>query len=247
MPKPLEFTEAEKAYIKENYAHKTSRNIAEVLSRNHHSVKRFIHQNGLCGKNRRTVWNDDRLEKLRLLYPTTTNKELAVIFNTTKKSICAAAFCYRLEKTEEHIIQHRKGQFDGTRPVWNKGMKGLLIPGSEKGFFKKGNLPHNTKFDGASSVRLNNEGIPYRFVRVSLREWVHESVLVWEKTHGPIGKDMVVRHKNGNTLDNQIDNLELITRAENMERNSIHQYPEELKQTIMTLSKLNKALKNHGS
>ena len=247
MPKPLFFTAAEKAYIKDNYAHKTSRNIAEVLSRNHHSVKRFIKQNGLCGKIRRYVWTDEKLEKLKALYPTTTNEELAVIFETSYQSITSAAFNYNLQKTQEHINKHRKGQFDGSKPVWNKGMKGLLIPGSEKGFFKKGSLPHNTRHDGATSVRISKEGLPYRFVRVSQRNWQHESVLIWQKSNGNVPKNMVVRHKNGNTLDNSLENLELITKAEHMARNSIHQYPNELKQTIMTLSKLNKALKNHGS
>jgi hypothetical protein len=247
MRKPLEFSEAEMQYIRENYAHKTAKSIAEVLSRNHHSVKRIIQKSGLCGKSRRTVWTDERLERLRALYPTTTNEELAKIFETSERSISAAAHIYRMQKAEEHIAEHRKGQFDGSRPVWNKGMKGLLIPGSEKGFFKKGNLPHNTRHDGATTVREDNAGRPYRFVRVSLRNWVHESVLVWEAAHGKIDKNMVVRHKNGDTLDNQLDNLELITKAENMARNTIHQYPEELQNIIKTLSKFNKKLKEYGS
>ena len=247
MPKILFFSEAEKAYIRENYAHSTANKIAEVLNRNPFSIKRFVKQAGLCGKSRKRIWTDEKLEKLKALFPVTTNAELAIIFGTTNKAVQQAGHNYKLYKTEEHIAAHRKGQFDGSRPVWNKGMKGLLIPGSEKGFFKKGNLPHNTKQDGAISIRNDQSGRPYRFVRVKIGVWVHESVVIYEAAHGKIPKNMVVRHINGDTLDNSIENLELITKTENMARNTIHQYPEELQSTIRALGKLNKTLRNHGS
>jgi len=40
----------------------------------------------------------------------------------------------------------------------------------------------------------------------------------------------------------ELDNLELVTRAENMRRNTIHRYPPELKSTIRQLSKLKRAI-----
>lgn len=42
----------------------------------------------------------------------------------------------------------------------------------------------------------------------------------------------------------QSSNLELISREENMRRNTIHHYPEELKEVIRTFSKLNKKINN---
>lgn len=40
--------------------------------------------------------------------------------------------------------------------------------------------------------------------------------LMWEAVHGEIPDGMTINHKNGQKLDNRIDNLELLTRAENV-------------------------------
>lgn len=42
--------------------------------------------------------------------------------------------------------------------------------------------------------------------------------------------------------DIRIENLEMISRAENARRNSIHRYPKEIKTTMMAIGKLKKAI-----
>lgn len=43
-------------------------------------------------------------------------------------------------------------------------------------------------------------------------KYVHR--LVWEYFHGPIPKGYIIRHRDGNKLNNEIDNLECLSRAE---------------------------------
>lgn len=47
--------------------------------------------------------------------------------------------------------------------------------------------------------------------------YVHRRI--WEIHYGPIPKDMKIDHKNGNSLDNRIENLRCVTQRENI-RNS---------------------------
>lgn len=47
-----------------------------------------------------------------------------------------------------------------------------------------------------------------------------EHCLVWEAVHGPIPKGMHVHHKNGDRIDNAIENLELLTPLEHAREHS---------------------------
>jgi hypothetical protein len=69
----------------------------------------------------------------------------------------------------------------------------------------------------------------------------------WEQEHGPIPEKMNVVFKDGDTLNCEVANLELITNQEKMLRNTIHnQYPGELVKTIQALGVLKRKIKNHG-
>jgi hypothetical protein len=46
------------------------------------------------------------------------------------------------------------------------------------------------------------------------------SRLIWEEFNGPIADGMVVDHINSNTLDNRIENLQLLTNMQNRHRSS---------------------------
>ncbi len=130
-----------------------------------------------------------------------------------------------------------------------KGKKAYKLagPGGTATQFKKGAEPHNTKFDGCISVRSNNRtGCKAPFIRLSKTKWVLLSRHLWEQAYGQIPNGMVVRFKDGNFNNHSIENLELITRKENMLKNSVHRFPPELVETIHTLSQLKKLVKKHG-
>ncbi|EHF11135.1 MULTISPECIES: HNH endonuclease signature motif containing protein [Pseudomonas] len=82
----------------------------------------------------------------------------------------------------------------------------------------------------------------YRIPAIPPRDWKGIHILLWEEHFGPIPTGHCVCFKDNNKQNVVIDNLELITRAERMRRNSIHRYPPELKSAIRVISKLKRTI-----
>jgi len=108
--------------------------------------------------------------------------------------------------------------------------------------FKKGMKGHNELHDGAITIRIDNRNRPYKFIRKAKAKWEALHVHLWEKEYGSIPPGHVIIFKNFDTLNCELSNLEMITKSENMLRNSIHNYPEDIKEAIYTLRKLKKKI-----
>jgi hypothetical protein len=87
----------------------------------------------------------------------------------------------------------------------------------------------------------------FLLIKVADKQWIRKEILIWESVHGKIPKGHVVRVKNPLLDKYDINNLMLITHAENMLLNTIHRHPKELQQAIRTLKKLKKAIKKYGT
>jgi hypothetical protein len=91
--------------------------------------------------------------------------------------------------------------------------------------FKRGNLPHNSigVKDGDISIRVdhkNRDGKAYKYIRVELGKWYPLHQHKWERKNGKLPRGKCLWFRDGNTMNCTLKNLELITRAENMRRNS---------------------------
>lgn len=121
------------------------------------------------------------------------------------------------------ILEQRKrvGQFRAGIIPHNKGKKmpDEIKKKVSRTWFKKGSLPHNTKYDGHVSIRRDKSGIPYRYIRIALGKYALEHVLVWEQHHGQVPENHVVYHIDGNSLNNDISNLAIRNRAEHLKAN----------------------------
>ncbi len=192
-------------------------------------------------------------QKIKDEYLSTPVKRLAGELNTTYGRIMRFLKRNNLEIPKE-LIEKRKLDSrikKGTIP-FNKGKKQAdymtqeAIERTKKTRFKKGNIPHNVnkKGDGAIVIRKDKSGRNYKYIRVAPGVWELLHVHIWEKENGKIPKKHIVVFKDGNTENICIENLELISKVENMLRNSRHKFPREIIPTLVLKNKLEKKLKD---
>lgn len=107
----------------------------------------------------------------------------------------------------------------------NKGKKAkdYLSPETYKKIketsFQKGNLPHNTLYDGAESIRTYTRGYSYTFVRISKGKWKPKQIVEYERIHGPIPKGFCLRCKSSDTTNADLNNWNLVSSKEHAKRN----------------------------
>lgn len=109
------------------------------------------------------------------------------------------------------------GRFEKGHTPPNKGQKGYAAPGSEKGWFKKGNQPWDTlpvgsivtKADGYLWKKIDDKPDGGRF------NWKQLHLLIWEEANGSVPKGHVVIFKDGDRQNCTLENLALVTLAEN--------------------------------
>jgi len=201
-----------------------------------------------------TKWKPHEIELLKQHYSDKTIKELCEILKRSERSIYSQADVLGLKKSDEHRKKLLKleaerlksfgneSRFQKGNKPWNKGVKGYM--GANVTSFIKGNKPHNTRQVG--DTRIDGKDM-FLLVKVADKQWIRKEILIWESVHGKIPKGHVIRVKNPALNKYDINNLMLITHAENMLLNTIHRHPKELQQAIRTLKKLKKAIKKYGT
>ncbi|MFH0757349.1 MAG: HNH endonuclease signature motif containing protein [Bacteroidota bacterium] len=208
---------------------------------------------------KRRYWTQEEDRYLLKHYRDDDTKEICRVLNRSKCGVYGRSYFLGLNKSEEgkrkygcYLTGTEGTQYrfqKGHTPV-NKGkpMSPEQYEKSKHTFFKKGQLPVNLQPVGTITVRSNHRRKrSYLYIKIAEpNKWLHLHRYIWEMEHGPIPKELNLVFKDGDFLNCQIDNLELITKAENMRRNTIHnRYPEELKQTIFTLAQLKRTINRH--
>jgi hypothetical protein len=107
--------------------------------------------------------------------------------------------------------------------------------------FKKGQNPSGTLYDGCVTIR----GDGYFWIRIAERIWRELHRVIWEQYYGPVPEGFKIAFKDGNKMNCEIDNLEIISNADNMLRNSVHNLPEELVTTIHILGVLKRKIREY--
>ena len=180
------------------------------------------------------IWTEEEIKILIRDYPDTKSEELAERLNRSLRAIYWRANLLGLKKSDEFLRSPECGRlypgcgigketrFKKGQVSHNKGLKMSpdLREKVKHTWFKKGNVPHNTKHDGAITIRQKENDPPYKYIRISLGNWALLHRHNYEKKHGPIPKGMVLRCKDGNTLNCDADNWESITMDENLDKNS---------------------------
>ncbi|HCS70068.1 MAG TPA: HNH endonuclease, partial [Rhodospirillaceae bacterium] len=141
----------------------------------------------------------------------------------------------------------RTGRYEKGDVPANKGKRMPYHPNSARTRFKKGQLPHNTKYAGHERVRKDG------YVEISVNErnphtgadrrYVHKHRWLWEQKNGPVPEDMVLKCLDGDKTNTDPSNWKLIPRGMLPRLNGVHgrgydDAPADLKPTIMAVSEL---------
>lgn len=204
------------------------------------------------------IWTETEDRCMREFYPHLTAADMASVLKRSERSVYQRAKALALHKSAEFLASDRSGriergrkdprmvgtQFRSGLTPWNKGVKGStgLHEACRRTQFKKGAMSGAARrnYKPIGSLRISKDGYLERKVTddhpVPARRWTAEHRLVWERAHGaiPAGHAVVFRPGRFTTNPDAIteDGLELVTRAELMRRNTIHNYPPELARLV---------------
>ena len=193
-------------------------------------------------------WTERELQILRERYPHESTKSIARRLKRPECAVYNKAHSLGLYKTETYLASSdacrlRRGDNVGRNTRFQKGQvphnKGLRRPGWHRGRMKETQFKKGERHGRAAQIyqpigseRISKEGILQRKVNNDMpfqQRWKAVHAILWEKHNGPIPKGHVVVFRNGDRTDIRIENLELISRAQLMQRNSYHNnYPKEV-------------------
>lgn len=216
---------------------------------------------------KRRHWTPEEDADLRRLYPDTPMPALMAHFDSTASRIYCRADRLGLKKSAAYLAGPHSGtikpgerrglagEFKPKQKPWNTGKKGWQAGGrSTQTQFKPGEMAGRAQalHKPIGFERITKHGILQRKVNDDMpihRRWKSVHQIVWEETHGPVPEGSIVVFKDAGPRHENItlERLELITRAENAKRNTIHRYPPELKAAIRKVARAKRKLKEHAN
>lgn len=209
-------------------------------------------------------WTESEKATVRLMYPRYAAEEIAAALGRSERQVYRVAHSLGCRKSREWMAERtrealadprhpgRRTSFKRGQVPWNKGKP--FNPGgrSVETRFKPGRRPEEARnYKPIGSTRVSRDGYLERKVSddralSSSRRWVGVHRLVWEATHGPVPRGHIVTFRPGcrTTVEEEItvEKLELISRTQGMERNSVHRYPPEIKRVLHRIGRARKAL-----
>jgi hypothetical protein len=197
------------------------------------------------------------LRRLRTEYPHRISRELAADLRRSLSAVYGMADILGIHKSAAFLASPNAHRFDGRKGIgtrfkpgqtpWNAGKH--YQPGGRcrDTQFKPGNRPHT--WHPIGHERVTKDGILQRKVTdtgYTPRDYRAVHALVYEQHFGliPRGRIVVFRDRDRRHFDTA--NLECITRAENMRRNSYQRYPKEIALAIQLRGALIHRINNRG-
>jgi len=204
----------------------------------------------------RHKWTELELNTLTTRYANERTENIANDIGIRLDLVYRKASSLGLKKSKEYLSSPASSRTNGKQGIgyrfekghtsWNKGMKGLQIGGIETRF-KPGSKPINHRPVGSTRVSVDG------YVEIKIAEGLHQWRLLhrenWKRAYGQYpNKDMALIFKDGNRQNCEVENLELVTRAELALRNMITSIPPEVRKVMQLRGaitrQINKRIRN---
>ena len=194
------------------------------------------------------MWTDAQVALLRSLYPDTRTVELAALLGRSLRQVQCKAYTLGLRKSESFAMPRLDGSFVAGRfkrgaAPWNKGVRYDAGGRSVQTQFKPGEKPRNWHPIGYEHIA--SDGYLQRKVSDTgskRRDYVAVHRLIWTQHYGPVPEGHHIVFRDGDRTNFDIDNLECISQAESMRRNSVHNLPAELVELVRLRGALNRQI-----
>lgn len=218
------YTDAQVDFIKENVKGKNTYELSDMFNENF-STELTRNQIRSCIKNRKItsgvekknlskflkkVYTEEQEQFIRDNVEGKSSRELTTMFNDNFE-LNFDVSQLRAYKKNHALKSNLDLRFKKGNVPYSKGKKGIWYGGSEKTWFKKGDMPYNHLPVG--SERINADG--YHVIKISEpKEWRFKHLLVWEENRGkiPKGHAVIFGDKNRDNLDP--NNLILVTKKQ---------------------------------
>ena len=203
-------------------------------------------------------WTQQEEETLIRLYedPKVFSKDIAKMLGRTLQQVYNKAMAMGLKAPIERLRMAGKIGMQHPRSIATRFHKGQIPQNKGKKvspevyekmshtMFKKGHISENKREVGAERVNV------YGYIEIKVAEpnvWRLKHRIVWEQHNGVIPAGYNVQFKNHNTQDCSIENLYLISKAEQMrnENSLIAKYPKELQDVIRLKGVVNRQIHKH--
>lgn len=201
----------------------------------------------------RQRWTGEEIAILREAYPNVSTKEVAERLGRGLRAVYERALALGIRKSAAYMASGVAGRLDGIRgqgtrfksgmTPWNKGMRFIAGGRSSETRFKKGRKPHT--WNPIGHERISKDGYLQRKMSdtgVTRRDYVNVHHLVWREAGFEIPPGHMVCFRDGNKTNITLCNLELISRRENMSRNSVHNLPKEVVEVMQLRGALNRKI-----
>ncbi len=203
----------------------------------------------------RRPWTVVEVEMLRRNFPDSRTDDLAQALGRNYGPVAQKAASLGLVKSDAYLQSPAAHRLDGVKGIgtriqpgavpWNKGLRGVV--GVQEACratqFKKGRPAEEARnYLPVGTIRINADGCLERKLTddpslAPARRWEPVHRLVWIEAHGPVPAGHVVVFLPGRRTTEleriTLDAVELVTRRELMNRNTVHaKYPPELARLV---------------
>ena len=158
-------------------------------------------------------WTKEEEQLLIDKYPTVKAADIAAELRRTKKGVIAKA--RKLGLNAEY--RYNTGAFKKGHKTWNKGLKN--VNGYSSSRWKKGESPRSNAKKIGETWAVNCKGTYYVYIKTERGRELYSHYLWRQRTGEEVPEGYIIRHKDGNTTNHEIDNLMCISRAENVRMN----------------------------